>query len=49
MMYSMISCFNPRARDGRESNSPTHKNYYTSFNPRARDGRERASYRLSVR
>jgi len=36
----ITACFNPRARDGRESNSLTNHGYVLRFNPRARDGRE---------
>ena len=33
-------CFNPRARDGRESGASASRPANECFNPRARDGRE---------
>ena len=38
-----LSCFNPRARDGREATEPDIVNSMIRFNPRARDGREQQS------
>ena len=36
-----ITCFNPRARAGRDNPTPGKENNYNSFNPRARAGRDR--------
>ena len=36
----VVSCFNPRARDGRERRSNLLVSATLRFNPRARDGRE---------
>tara|TARA_R110002124_G_scaffold142520_2_gene307316 strand:+ start:1645 stop:1824 length:180 start_codon:yes stop_codon:yes gene_type:complete len=35
-----IVCFNPRARDGRDSDKHYHRSGNWCFNPRARDGRD---------
>ena len=45
---SLSSCFNPRARDGREDNEHQAHNRKQCFNPRARDGRENCGIALAV-
>ena len=40
MLQPQVSCFNPRARDGRDLSSRYRPHRGTSFNPRARDGRD---------
>ena len=39
-LSARASCFNPRARDGREISHKAIKILVRRFNPRARDGRE---------
>ena len=39
-------CFNPRARDGRDTHSRTLLSAMPCFNPRARDGRDSAIFAL---
>ena len=43
-----FSCFNPRARDGREVRTLECRTLLLGFNPRARDGREAAALGLTV-
>ena len=40
MFYSRFTCFNPRARDGRDTNNDRSRQQRPRFNPRARDGRD---------
>ena len=42
-LREITSCFNPRARDGRECISLLTLGTSVCFNPRARDGREKLS------